>query len=88
MFAVVNQFAAPQPTVTTTTTSSKTAGSTTVTITYPPYSTMVATPLIAPSLPVFASTPVYAYPSPIAAQPAYPYAFPVTAAPGVGVYQY
>lgn len=83
MFAVVNQFV--QPTVTTTTTSSKPAGST-VTITYPPYATMVATPLTAPSLPMFASTPVYAYPAPVAAQPAY--AFPVTVAPGFGVYHY
>jgi len=86
MFAVVNQFV--QPTVTTTTTSSKPAGSTTVTITYPPYATIVATPLTAPSLPMFASTPVYAYPAPVAAQPAYPYVFPVTAARGFGVYHY
>lgn len=86
MFAVVNQFAA-QPTVTTTTTKSK-AGSTTVTITYPPYSTMSAMPVVAPQLPMYESTPVYAYPSPIAAQPMYPYPFPVTSAPAVGVYPY
>ena len=89
MFAVVNQAAIAQPTImTTTTTSKKAAGATTVTITYPPYSTMAATPIVAPSLPVYESTPVYAYPTPLAAQPAYPYPFPVTAAPAVGVYQY
>jgi hypothetical protein len=88
MFAALQMYGIQPVITTTTTTTSKQAGATTVTITYPPYSTLVATPMVAPSLPMYRSTPVYAYPTPIAAQPAYPYPFPVTTAPAAGVYPY
>ena len=85
MFAVVRQAAVPSQTVTTTATKTTQGGSTTVTITYPPFSTEMATPIVAPGLPTFSATPVYAYPSPpIAPQPMYP--LPATHPFAVGAY--
>jgi hypothetical protein len=63
MFAALQMYGMqPVITTTTTTTSKQATGGTTVTITYPPYATSVATPMVAaPSLPMYRSTPVYAF---------------------------